>query len=446
MPFFPNTEEEQLEMLRAIGVESFEELLETVPDAVRFRDDLNLPDPASELEAFQLLRRLSQKNKSVNDYACFLGGGAYDHFIPAVVDHILLRPEFYTAYTPYQPEVSQGTLQAIFEYQSLICNLTEMDVTNASMYDGASALAEAALMAQHIKNRPEVVISRGVNPFYRQVIRTYLHGQAIAIREVDLETAGGTDLEKLKQAVSETTAAVIVQHPNFLGILEEMEQIEALAHAKGALFVTSTDPISLGLLKPPGSYNADIATGDGQVLGNPLAFGGPYLGLFSVKKEFVRKMPGRLIGKTVDLEGKPGYVMTLQTREQHIRREKATSNICSNHSLNALAATVYLSLLGKQGIQEVARQCVQKSHYLAEEITKIPGFQLRFDRPFFKEFVLHTPVPPAEVISTLTDRGILPGIDLSPFDYGLESDLLVAVTEKRSKEEMDGFVEGLKKL
>ncbi len=446
MPFFPNTEEEQREMLRAIGVESFEELLETVPDAVRFREDLKLPDPASELEAFQLLRKLSRKNKSVNDYACFLGGGAYDHYIPAVVDHILLRPEFYTAYTPYQPEVSQGTLQAIFEYQSLICNLTEMDVTNASMYDGASALAEAALMAQHIKNRPEIVVSKGVNPFYRQVIHTYLHGQNIVIREADLEMSGGTDPEKLKQAVSDATAAVLVQHPNFLGVLEEVEKIEALTHANGALFVTSTDPISLGLLKPPGAYNADIATGDGQVLGNALAFGGPYLGLFSVKKEFIRKMPGRLIGKTVDLDGKPGYVMTLQTREQHIRREKATSNICSNHSLNALAATVYLSLLGKQGIREVANQCLQKSHYLAEKITEIPGFQLRFDRPFFKEFVLHTPVPPSEIISALTDRGILPGIDLSPFDYGLESDLLVAVTEKRSKHEMDEFVAALRKL
>ncbi len=446
MPFFPNTEEEQRDMLWAIGVESFEALLETVPDAVRFRDDFNLPDPVSEIEAFRLLRALSKKNKSLNDYACFLGGGAYDHYIPAVVDHILLRPEFYTAYTPYQPEVSQGTLQAIFEYQSLISNLTEMDVTNASMYDGASALAEAALMAFHITKRPEIVVSKGVNPFYRQVLKTYLHGQQVILREVDVDASGVTDPEKLRAAVSENTAAVLVQHPNFFGILEEVEAIKSEAHAAGALYVTSTDPISLGLLKPPGRYNVDIATGEGQVLGNALAFGGPYLGLFSVKQEFVRKMPGRLIGKTVDLDGKPGYVMTLQTREQHIRREKATSNICTNNSLNALAATVYLSLLGKQGIQDVAEQCVQKSHYLAEKITEIPGFQLQFDRPFFKEFVLHLPVPAATVISALTAEGILPGIDLSRFDTGLDNALLIAVTEKRSKEELDKFVKALKKV
>ncbi len=446
MPFFPNTEEEQREMLQAIGVESFEELLETVPEAVRFREKFHLPDPASELEAFKLLREISQRNASVNDYACFLGGGAYDHYIPAVVDHILLRPEFYTAYTPYQPEVSQGTLQAIFEYQSLISNLTEMDVTNASMYDGASALAEAALMAYHVTNRPEIVVSKGVNPFYRQVLRTYLHGQNIAIREISVDASGTTDLEQAKAAVSETTAAVLVQHPNFFGLLEEVETLESLAHASDALFVTSTDPISLGILKPPGRYNVDIATGEGQVLGNSLSYGGPYLGLFSVKKEFIRKMPGRLIGKTVDSEGRPGYVMTLQTREQHIRREKATSNICTNNSLNALAATVYLSLLGKQGIREVAEQCLQKSHYLAEKVTEIPGFRIQFDRPFFKEFVLHTPVPASEIISALAKKHLLAGIDLSEFDYGLPNALLVAVTEKRTKEELDRFAEALKTL
>ena len=446
MPFIPTTKEEEQDMLCAIGVEKFEDLLETVPEVVRFHGEFNLPDPASELEAFQLLRQLSQKNHSVQDYACFLGGGSYDHFIPAAVDHILLRSEFYTAYTPYQPEVSQGSLQAIFEYQSMISNLTAMDVTNASMYDAGSALAEAALMAFHVKNKPEIVISKAVNPFYRDVLRTYLHGQKIHIQEIDLAPDGATDLACLKKTISDKTAGVIIQHPNFLGNLENVHEIEAIAHNSGALFITSNDPISLGLLEPPGSYNADIVTGEGQVLGNPLAFGGPYLGIFSVKQELVRKMPGRLIGKTVDSSGRPGFVMTLQTREQHIRREKATSNICTNNSLNALAATVYLSLLGKQGIQEVANQCLQKSHYLAEKIAAVPGFKLKFGAPFFKEFVIKTPVPVTEVISGLKEQKILAGIDLSKFDYGLENALLVAVTEKRSRAELDAFVKGLKAL
>ena len=446
MPFIPTTEEEEQEMLRIIGVDKFEDLLETVPEIVRFHGDFNLPEPASELEAFQLLRQISKKNHSVQDYACFLGGGSYDHFIPAAVDHILLRSEFYTAYTPYQPEVSQGSLQAIFEYQSMISNLTAMDVTNASMYDAGSALAEAALMAFHVKNRPEIIVSKAVNPFYRDVLRTYLHGQNIHIQEIDLSPDGTTDLARLQKTISDKTAGVIIQHPNFLGNLENVQEIEAMTHNSGSLFITSNDPISLGLLEPPGNYNADIVTGEGQVLGNPLAFGGPYLGIFSVKQEFIRKMPGRLIGKTVDSAGRPGFVMTLQTREQHIRREKATSNICTNNSLNALAATVYLSLLGKQGIQEVANQCVQKSHYLAEKISEIPGFELKFSAPFFKEFVIKTPIPVSAVISRLRERKILAGIDLSKFDYGLENALLVAVTEKRSQAELDAFVEGLKSL
>ena len=446
MPFIPTTEKEEQEMLRSIGVEKFEDLLETVPEIIRFHGEFNLPEPASELEAFQLLRRLSKKNHSVQDYACFLGGGAYDHFIPAAVNHILLRSEFYTAYTPYQPEVSQGNLQAAFEYQSMISNLTAMDVTNASMYDAGSALAEAALMAYHVKSRPELVVSKTVNPFYRDVLQTYLHGQNIRIQEIDLSPDGTTDLTRLQKIISDKTAGVIIQHPNFLGNLENVQEIEAITHSAGSLFITSNDPISLGLLAPPGAYNADIVTGEGQVLGNPLAFGGPYLGIFSVKQEFIRKMPGRLIGKTVDSAGRPGFVMTLQTREQHIRREKATSNICTNNALNALAATVYLSLLGKQGIQEVANQCLQKSHYLAEKIAAVPGFELKYSAPFFKEFVIKTPIPAAKVITKLRERKILAGIDLSKFDYQLENALLVAVTEKRSQAELDDFVKGLKAL
>ncbi|NOY76536.1 MAG: aminomethyl-transferring glycine dehydrogenase subunit GcvPA [Calditrichaeota bacterium] len=443
MPFIPTTEKEEQDMLRAIGVETFEDLLETIPERVRFHGSFNLPDSTSELEAFQLMRRLAQQNHSVQDYTCFLGGGAYDHYIPSVVNHILLRSEFYTAYTPYQPEVSQGNLQAIFEYQSMISNLTAMDVTNASMYDAGSALAEAALMAYHVKNRAAIIVSKAVNPFYRDVLRTYLHGQNIDIREIDVSADGITDVNQLKKHITDQTAGVIIQHPNFLGNLENVHEIEAVTHASGALFITSNDPLSLGLLEPPGAYNADIVTGEGQVLGNPLAFGGPYLGIFSVKQEFIRKMPGRLIGRTVDSQGRPGFVMTLQTREQHIRRDKATSNICTNNALNALAATIYLSLLGKQGIQEVANQCLQKSHYLAEKIAAIPGFELKFKAPFFKEFVIKTPIPAADVIAGLKDRKILAGIDLSKFDYGFENALLVAVTEKRSQAELDAFAESL---
>ncbi|RKY80317.1 aminomethyl-transferring glycine dehydrogenase subunit GcvPA [candidate division KSB1 bacterium] len=441
MPFIPHTEIEQGEMLNTIGVENFEQLLEPIPISARLPGTLKLPKPLSELETFQLVRQLSQNNISVNDYICFLGGGAYDHYIPAAVDHILARPEFYTAYTPYQPEVSQGTLQAIYEYQSLICNLTGMDVTNASMYDGGSALAEAALLAHRVKNRQQIAVSMGVNPFYRQIIRTYCKGQNIQIDEIPIDTTGGTNLTHLKQIVSDQTAAVILQHPNFFGCLEEVFEIEKMIHQVGALYITCVDPISLGLLTPPGEYNADIVIGEGQVLGNALAFGGPYLGIFSTKREFIRKIPGRLIGQTVDSKGRRGFVMTLQTREQHIRREKATSNICTNQTLNALAATVYLSLLGKEGLREVANQCLQKSHYLAEGLQSIPGCKLKFSRPFFKEFAIEITIPAKSFLETLKSERILAGIDLQKFNLELENTILIAVTEKRSQQEMDTYLQ-----
>ncbi|MGQ9559306.1 MAG: aminomethyl-transferring glycine dehydrogenase subunit GcvPA [Candidatus Oleimicrobiaceae bacterium] len=445
MPFLPSTDAERDQMLKAIGVKSFEELLTPVPENLRLKEALALPEALSEYEVTRLLAELAEANTTVNQAVCFLGGGAYDHFVPAAVAHITSRPEFYTAYTPYQPEVSQGTLQATYEYQSMICMLTGMEASNASMYDGASALAEAALLAFNHTQRREVLVSRAVNPFYLQTIRTYCHGQGIEVHLVDAED-GATEVDSLKALISDRTAAVIVQHPNFYGCLEEVADLAAIAHQAGALFVTSNDPISLGLLQPPGQYGADIATGEGQALGTPLSFGGPYLGIFATKQELIRRMPGRIVGQTVDAEGRVGYVLTYQTREQHIRREKATSNICTNQALVALAATVYLALVGKQGLRAVANLCAQKSHYLAGEIAKVPGFRLKFDRPFFKEFVVETPVQAEKIVEMLTPRGILPGLPLGRFAEGMANCLLIAVTEKRTKAEMDNFVGALREV
>jgi len=442
MPFIPNTEEELNAMLKEIGVDSFEELLCNIPKNIRLEGPLDLPKPLSEFEVTKLIAEKAAQNKNTTDNVCFLGGGAYDHYIPAAVDHIISRSEFYTAYTPYQPEVSQGTLQVIYEYQSMICELTQMEVSNASMYDGASALAEAALVAYNSTRRTELVISKSINPNYLEVIKTYCHGQNIKIHVIDLHN-GVTNLEKLKEAVSENTAAVILQHPNFFGCLEDVVKAGQLAHEKGALFITSNDPVSLGILEPPGAYDADIATGEGQALGNTLSFGGPYIGLFTSKKELMRKVPGRIAGQTVDSKGRRGFVLTYQTREQHIRRDKATSNICTNQALCALAATVYMALMGKYGIKTVASLSAQKSHYLAEKIKQLPGYEIAFSQPFFKEFTVRTPVKPDEIINKLAEKGIFSGIALNEFDVGCDDCMLIAVTEKRTIEEMDAFVAAL---
>ncbi len=445
MPFIPNTLQNEKQILDSLGLQSFEDLLTEIPESIRFSGELKLPKPLSELEVLNLLGKMAKKNKNIYDYTCFLGGGAYDHYVPTAVDHILIRSEFYTAYTPYQPEVSQGTLQVAFEYQSMICEMTGMDVTNASMYDGGSALAEAVLMAYgYSKNCDHLLISKGINPYYRKIIKTYCHGQGIKVEELALSDQGITDLDFLSSKISAATCGVVIQHPNFWGNLEQVFELEKIIHSTKALFITSVDPLSLGVLAPPGSYNADIATGEGQVLGNSLSFGGPYLGIFSVKKELVRKMPGRLIGETVDSKGRRGFVMTLQTREQHIRRDKATSNICTNQALNALAATVYLSLLGKQGIREVAEHCLHKSHYLADQISQLPDFKLKYSAPFFKEFVVSCPVPAKEIIKKLKEMKIFAGLDLGRFDQDKKNQLLIAVTEKRSKEDLDLYIKGLK--
>lgn len=431
-------------MLKQIGARDFDDLLTNIPASIKLRDGLALPKALSEMEVLKELQGLASQNKGTEAFVSFLGGGAYDHFIPAAVSAILSRPEFYTAYTPYQAEVSQGTLQAIYEYQSMICSLTGMDAANASMYDCGSAVAEAALLAVRHTDRRELVIAGKVHPRHLEIVRTYTQGWEVSLRQVPLRE-GRTDLAALKKIVMDKTAAVLVQQPNFYGYLEEVEEIGKLAHEAGSLFIVSVDPISLGLLAPPGSYGADVVVGEGQSLGIPLSFGGPYLGIFALKDFLIRKMPGRLSGVTVDSDGKRGFTLTLQTREQHIRREKATSNICTNQGLMMLAACVYLSLMGKEGIPEVAGLCLQKSHYLAREIVKIPGFKLKWDQPFFKEFVIETPKASSTVLERLSKKGILGGLDISQYDKGVEG-LLMAVTEMRTKEEIDGLVMELKEV
>jgi glycine dehydrogenase subunit 1 len=439
------TENNRREMLKIIGISEFEELLAPIPAELRFKGKLNLPEPLSEFEVSKQLGELASQNEHAGTFACFLGGGAYDHFIPAAVGHILMRPEFYTSYTPYQPEVSQGTLQAIYEYQTMIAELTGMDAANASLYDGASALAEAALLLNGQTGRETILVSKTVHPFYRKVVSTYCHRAGISLKEIPA-TDGVTDLDHLRKMTGDDTAGVLVQHPNFFGFLEDVETIGNTVHSTGGLFAVSVDPISLGLLKPPGEYGADVATGEGQALGNPLSFGGPYIGLFAVKKNLLRRLPGRLVGVTCDKQGRRGFVLTLQTREQHIRREKATSSICTNEQLCALASTVYLALMGKTGLPEVAELCLQKAHYLAKGIAGLKGFKLLSIKPFFKEFAVQCPISPARIIDTLHQERIFAGIDLSRFDYGLKDALLIAVTEKRTKEEMDRYLDALKNL
>ncbi|MGB2768303.1 MAG: aminomethyl-transferring glycine dehydrogenase subunit GcvPA [Candidatus Zixiibacteriota bacterium] len=447
MSFVPNTEQNRREMLTKIGVKDFSELLRVVPDSVRLTGDLKLPPALSELELTRLLGEVASRNKDASQMICFLGGGAYDHFIPAIVDHIISRSEYYTAYTPYQAEVSQGTLQTIYEFQSLICELTGMEAANASMYDGATAAAEAALLAHAHTRRDGILVAGSLNPNYRKVLDTYCGSIKLKVDTLPLaEEEGRIDSEAAKSKISDKVACVIIQTPNFFGLLENVKEIESLVHSVGALLVLVCDPISLGILKTPGEYNADIAVGEGQGLGNSLYLGGPYLGYFACRRSLIRKMPGRLVAATTDTRGRVGYVMTLQTREQHIRREKATSNICTNQALCALAACVYLSLMGKAGIRKVVELCLQKSHYTAEKITQLDGFSRRFDGPFFKEFVITTPLPAKEVVGRLLKKNILAGMDLGIFDSNLKNELLVCVTEKRTKEEIDHLVDELREL
>ena len=444
--YTPHTPQEIEEMLRVIGLKSVEDLFDSVPQEYRF-PDLNLPQGLTELEIAAELNEIAAANATSDEFISFLGAGAYNHYIPAAVDAILSRGEFYTAYTPYQPEVSQGTLQAIFEYQTLMTQLSGMDISNASHYDGATATAEAANLAYHHfrGKRKKMLVARSVNPEYRETIRTYMTGLENVIVHGDEPLNPGEDqISKLLGMIDKETAIVIVQYPDFFGRIIDYTKVVEKAHEFGALVAFVFNPTALGILKPPGAFDADIAVGDGQPLGIPLSFGGPYLGIFTVKEQFVRKLAGRLVGETVDEDGKRAYVLTLTAREQHIRREKSTSNICTNQGLMALAAAVYLSVLGKSGFKQVANLCYQKAHYAAEQLSRLPGFEMAFpDAPFFHEFVLKIPMSVKEINDRLEEYWILGGYDLSQTYPEMENQMLVAVIEKMSKDDIDDFVAAL---
>ena len=444
MRYIPHTTGDVTQMLERIGVATLEDLFAEVPESVRLKRPLDIQEPASETELLRELKALALGNATPETHKSFLGGGAYHHFIPTVIDLLVSRSEFYTAYTPYQPEISQGTLQAVFEFQTLICQLTGMDAANASMYDGASACAEAVLMAMRLTRRKKVLLSKALNPRYRGVVATYCRYLNMELVDVAVAADGRTDLEDLAAKLDDSTAVVVAGYPNYFGVIEDVAVLAEKSHEHGAKLVTAVaEPIALGLLKSPGELGADIVVGDGQSFGLPLAFGGPYVGFFAVLQKDVRGMPGRLVGETTDLEGQRGFVLTLATREQHIRREKATSNICSNQGLCALMATIFMSLLGKQGLREMAEQNLAKAAYARKQLSGIKGFSLVFDGPAFNEFVVRSEAPVAEVLSRLEEAGILGGIPLGE-DYPEMADcFLVCVTEQNQREEIDALVAAL---
>lgn len=442
--YFPHTDADREAMLQTIGAERLEDLFKGIPPKNRF-PELKLPPALTEMEVLTEMQDLAWANDTAREMVCFLGAGAYNHYVPAAVDSILRRGEFYTAYTPYQPEISQGTLQSIFEYQSMIAGLTGMDVSNASHYDGATAVAEAVNMAYHTfrGKRPKVVLSPGVHPHYRETVRTYTRGSDVTL----VGDEPGSDLsagpEALEGLLDEKTALVVVQYPDFFGRIYDFSSLAYAAHEAGALLAVSANPLSLGLLKPPGEFGADIVTGEGQPLGIPLSFGGPYLGVFATREKYVRKMAGRLAGETVDNRGQRAYVLTLTAREQHIRREKATSNICTNQGLMMLASTVYLSLLGRNGLRQVAELCYHKAHYTAKSIGGLSGYKLWSSTPFFNEFVVHCPGPIENINEHLMEHNILGGYDLGRDYPDLENHMLIAVTEMNSKDDIDILTEVL---
>ncbi|HWR39650.1 MAG TPA: aminomethyl-transferring glycine dehydrogenase subunit GcvPA [Patescibacteria group bacterium] len=434
--YLPHTPEDRRQMLEAIGVKTVDELFGDVPAALRLDRALNLPPAMAEPDLVRHLQDLAGTNLNFDQCSCFLGAGVYDHYIPSVVDHVIRRSEFYTAYTQYQPEISQGYLQALWEYQSMICTLTGMDVANASMYDGGTAMAEAAMMACGATGRSRLLVARSVHPHYRTILGTYGRDRDYTMEAVG-QADGRLDLSDLDSRLDNSVAAVIVQNPNFFGCVEDLAEIAARVHAQGGLLIVSADPISLGLLASPGSCGADIVTGEGQGLGLAASFGGPYLGFFAATEKLMRKMPGRIIGQTTDQEGTRGFVLTLQAREQHIRREKATSNICSNEALCALTAAVYLSAVGREGLGQVARLCLQKAAYAKKQLLEQAGCQAVFGAPHFKEFVVTCPRPVAEINAALLQKNILGGLDLSGCYPELGQAMLVCVTEKRTRAEID---------
>jgi glycine dehydrogenase subunit 1 len=445
--FTPHTKNDLEAMLETIGVANIDELFNCLP-AEHMHPKLELPSALTEMEVLTELQEIAWANDSAREMVSFLGAGAYNHYSPAVVDSILRRGEFYTAYTPYQPEISQGTLQAIFEYQSMIAGLTGMDVCNASHYDGATAVAEAVNMAYHNfrGKKPKVVLSPGLHPHYRETVRTYTQDSDVILAgdqgQVDIKAGP----EALIPLIDETTGLVVVAYPDFFGRIYDYTELAAAVHEAGGLLAVSVNPMALGLLKPPGDMGADIVTGEGQSLGIPLSYGGPYLGLFATRKKYVRKMAGRLAGETVDNRGQRAYVLTLTAREQHIRRDRATSNICTNQGLLALAATVYLSLLGKQGLRQVSELCYQKAHYAADQIGKLPGFELWSEQSFFNEFLVKCPQPAQEINDQLLLHNLLAGYAVGKDYPGLENYLLVAVTEMNTKEDIDWLVSGLEEV
>ncbi len=457
MTYTPHTDEDRRAMLETIGVSSLDDLLAPIPAALR-ADPLDLPPALTESGVLRHLAGLARKNATTETHVSFLGGGAYNHHIPAAVSALAARGEFVTAYTPYQPELSQGTLQVIYEWQSLICELTGLDVSNASLYDAATGCAEAAAMAVNATGRGTVVVAGSINPDYLAVLRTYLTTQNLTLR-VAPAPGGVIDGGSLEAAMNDDTAAVIVQSPNFYGLIEDQQSLVAAAHARGALYISCVNPLSLALLAAPGEVGADIATGDAQPFGIALQYGGPYAGFLAARASLLRRMPGRIAGASLDSHGHRAYVLTLQTREQHIKRDKATSNICSNHALCATIATIYLAHQGKAGLRDTATLCVQKAHYAADRIAALPGYSLRFpDAPFFHEFVVRCPAPAAEVAKDLLARGILGGIPLdgggsngrlvaregeTESGAGLENCVLVCVTEVNSKDDINQLVAGL---
>ena len=435
--YLPMTSEDKAAMLDTIGVSSTEDLFADIPEEIRLKKELQLKNPANEAQLMQELTRLASKNISTKTHTSFLGAGVYDHYIPSIVDHIISRSEFYTAYTPYQPEISQGELQAIFEFQTMISELTGMDVANSSMYDGATALAEATNLSIAQTKRKKVLVSKTIHPESRAVIETYGKGQAIEIIEIP-EKDGITDIDKLKNALDESVASVVVQYPNFLGQIEPLAEIEAAITDKKTMFLVSSNPLALGYLTPPGNFGADIVVGDTQVFGIPAQFGGPHCGYFATTKKLMRKIPGRLVGQTVDQDGKRGFVLTLQAREQHIRRNKATSNICSNQALNALASSVAMSSLGKTGIRKMAWMNMQKAHYAKRALKKL-GITVVYQGPLFNELVIDVKKSVAKVNEHLLKKGFLGGYDLGLVDEAYHGYMLVAVTEMRTKEEITTF-------
>jgi glycine dehydrogenase subunit 1 len=448
MSYIPNTPEDQRAMLETLGLPSWEALLAPVPENVRLRRHLNLPPALPEPDLKRLLSRMAAKNKNLDTVISFLGAGTYDHAIPSVVSHLQRRSEFVTSYTPYQPEVSQGMLQAIYEFQTMVCQITGLDIANASLYDGSTAMIEAVLLAVGPGGRGEVVISEGVDPQYRTVLHTYAHARGFNVKEVPTHN-GVTSIEALNEAVTPTTAAVVIQQPNFFGCIEDVQAIEPIAHKGKAVFVaTITEPASLGILTPPGAYGADIAVGELMSFGNPMSYGGPALGFMASRSKYMRLLPGRLVGQTVEegAEKQTGYVLTLQTREQHIRRERATSNICTNQSLLAVGATIFLAALGKQGFRELGELCLHKAHYAFRQITALPGYSARFSSPFFDEFVITAPVSAWQLQQHFEQAGIIGGYPLSEHYAGMENEMLFCVTETRTKEDIDRLVEVLSEV